>query len=82
MLASEPGGTMSVTSLNTFDAAFTTRGGFRIAALGNRRTGAIQFAVRDARIGSTPVMLSREETFRFLALINQPKSTLESLRRG
>jgi hypothetical protein len=47
---------VSVTPLTSFDAAYTTRGGFRIAALGTRRTGLIQFGVRDARTGSTPVV--------------------------
>jgi hypothetical protein len=73
---------LSVTALNAFDAAYTTRGGFRISALGIKRTGAIQFSFREARVGSPPVLLSRDEMFRFLVLINQAKSTLDSLRGG
>lgn len=68
------------TPLNSFDAAYTTKGGFRIAALGTRNTGLVQFGVRDARTGSTPVVFSREEMARLAAMINQAKATLDSLR--
>ena len=72
---------VSVTPLDTFDAAYTTKGGLRIAALGTRRSGAVQFALRDARAFSTPVIFSREQMSRFSALINQAKGTLDSLSR-
>ncbi|HZR17563.1 MAG TPA: hypothetical protein VFE51_09570 [Verrucomicrobiae bacterium] len=72
---------VTVTPLNSFDAAYTTKGGFRIAALGTRRTGTIQFGVRDARTGGTPVVFSRDDMSRLSALINQGKDTLDSLRR-
>jgi len=72
---------VTVTPLNSFDAAYTTKGGFRIAALGTRRTGTVQFGVRDARVGGTPVVFSRDEMTRLSALINQAKSTLDSVRR-
>jgi hypothetical protein len=72
---------VSVTPLTAFDAAYTTKGGFRIAALGTRRTGAVQFGVRDARIGSTPVVFSRDDMSRLSSLINQAKATLDSIRR-
>jgi hypothetical protein len=72
---------VTVTPLNSFDAAYTTKGGFRIAALGTRRTGTIQFGVRDTRTGATPVVFSRDDMTRLSALINQGKGTLDSLRR-
>lgn len=72
----------SVTPLSAFDAAFTTKGGFRIAAFGKGRTGAIQFAVRDARTNLTPITFTRDEMARFAALIDQAKSKLDSLPRG
>jgi hypothetical protein len=71
---------VSVTPLTSFDAAFTTKGGLRIAALGTRRTGAIQFGVRDARTGSTPIVFSRDEMSRLSSLITQAKATLDSIR--
>jgi hypothetical protein len=73
---------MSVTKLNFVDAAYTTKGGFRIAALASRRTGVTQVAVRDARNGLTPVIFSREQMAQFSALINQAETTLASLRGG
>jgi hypothetical protein len=72
---------VTATPLTSFDAAYTTKGGFRIAALGTRRTGAIQFGVRDARTGSTPVTFSREDMTRLSSLINQAKGLLDSIRR-
>lgn len=72
---------VTVTPLASFDAAFTTRGGFRIAALGARRSGTIQFGVRDARTVGTPLVFSREDMSRLSALINQARATLESLRQ-
>jgi hypothetical protein len=71
---------VSATPLTSFDAAYTTKGGFRIAALGTRRTGLIQFGVRDARTLSTPVVFSRDEMSRLSGLINQAKATLDSVR--
>jgi hypothetical protein len=72
---------VTATPLTAFDAAYTTKGGFRIAALGTRRTGAIQFGVRDARTFSTPVTFSRDEMTRLSGLINQARGILDSLRR-
>jgi len=71
---------VSVTPLTSFDAAYTTKGGFRIAALGTRRTGMIQFGVRDARTSSTPVVFSRDEMSRLSGLINTARGTLDSVR--
>jgi hypothetical protein len=72
---------VTATPLTSFDAAYTTKGGFRIAALGTRTTGTIQFGVRDARVGSVPVTFSRDEMNRLSQIINQAKGTLDSARR-
>ena|SRR5260221_4744411 len=72
---------VTMTPLTSFDAAYTTKGGFRIAALGTRTTGAIQFGGRDARVGSVPVTFSRDEMNRLSQIINQAKGTLDSVRR-
>ena len=71
---------ISATSFNFLDAEYTTKGGFHIAALGTRRTGAIQFAIRDARTDSAPVIFSREQLALFVGFINQAKGTLDSLQ--
>jgi hypothetical protein len=70
----------SVTALNGFDATYTTKGGFRVAAFGSRRTSAIQFAVRDARTNSTPVIFLRTDMSQFGGLIDQAKQKLDSVR--
>jgi hypothetical protein len=72
---------VSVTALNSFDAAYTTKGGFRIAALGNRRTGQVQFGVRDMRVGSSPIGLSRDQMTQLWQLIDQAKQQLDILRK-
>jgi len=69
----------SVTPLNVFDAAYTTKGGFRIAVLGNRRTGSIQFTARDDRVIMAPVVFSRQEMTQFCSLMDQAKKQLDSL---
>jgi hypothetical protein len=71
---------VEVTPLTTFDAAYTTKGGFRVAALGSRVTGGVQFAVRDARTDLAPVIFSRDEISRFSRLIEQAKGKLDALR--
>jgi hypothetical protein len=71
---------VSVSPMETFDAAYTTKGGFRIAALGTRRTGLVQFGVRDTRNNAAPVVFSREEMTRLGSLIDQAKRQLDGLR--
>ncbi len=73
---------VNVTPLNTVDAAYTTKGGFRIAALGNRLTGTVQFGIRDVRNNNPPLLFSATEMSLFSNLIGQAKTTLDSLRRG
>ena len=72
----------SVTSLDSFDAAFTTRGGLRIAALGNRRTGSFRFGLRDLRQNLAPISFSREEMVRFSGLMTEAKKRLDSIGKG
>ena len=72
----------SVTSLDSFDAAFTTRGGLRLAALGNRRTGSFRFGLRDLRQNLAPISFSREEMVRFSSLITEAKKRLDSIGKG
>ncbi|HXU77727.1 MAG TPA: hypothetical protein VN794_14230 [Methylomirabilota bacterium] len=71
---------MSATKLNFLDASYTTKGGFRIAALASRRNGVLQFAVRDARSTLAPVVFSRDQMPQFSGLINLAKKTLDSAR--
>ena len=75
---------VGVTTLGSFDAAYTTKGGFRIAALGTRRTGIVQFGVRDVRTTFPllpPLPLTRDEMTRLWTLIDQAKQQLDALQR-
>jgi hypothetical protein len=71
----------SVTSLPSFDAAYTTKGGFRAAALGSRRTGNIEFAVRSVRVNRAPLLLSRDQLAQLRSLVEQGKTKLDALRK-
>jgi hypothetical protein len=72
----------TVTSLPSFDAVYTTKGGFRAAAFGSRRTGNIEFAVRSTRTPRRPLLLSRDQLGQLRSLVEQAKAKLEALRKG
>jgi hypothetical protein len=72
----------SVTSLPGFDAHFTSKGGFRVVAYGSRRTGSIEFAVRNTRVAKPPLLLSRDQIGQLRGLIEQAKTKLETLPKG
>jgi hypothetical protein len=71
----------TVTSLPSFSAAYTTKGGFRAAAFGSRRTGNIEFAVRSTRASRQPLLLSRDQLGQLRSLVEQGKAKLDSLRK-
>jgi hypothetical protein len=72
----------SVTPLPGFDAVYTTKGGFRAAAFGSRRTGNIEFAVRSIRVRPVPFVLTRDQLGQVRSLVQQGKAKLDSLRKG
>jgi hypothetical protein len=71
----------SITSLSSFDAAFTTKAGLRVSAFSARRTDTIEFAVRSSRTSSLRVLLAREHMAQLRGLLDQGKRTLESISR-
>jgi hypothetical protein len=72
----------SVTPLPDFQAVYTTKGGFRAAARGSRRTGNIEFDVRNTRIDSPRLSLSRDQLGQLRSLVEQAKAKLDSLRKA
>jgi len=72
----------SVTPLPGFDALYTTKGGFRAAAFGSRRTGNIEFAVHSTRVIRPPLVLSRDQLGQLRSLIEQAKAKLDSLHKA
>ncbi len=72
----------SVTPLPGFDALYTTKGGFRAAAFGSRRTGNIEFAVRSTRVIRPPLLLSRDQLSQLRSLVDQARAKLDSLRKA
>ena len=71
----------SVTSLPSFSAVYTTKGGFRAVAIGSRRTGNIEFAVRTVRAVRPPLVLLRDQLGQLRSLMEQAKAKLDSLRK-
>jgi|SRR6266481_4086227 len=71
----------SITSLNSFDAAITTRSGFRASAFSSKRSSAIEFAVRTAGTGNPPILLSRDQLAEFRGLLEQAKTKLNSIHQ-
>jgi hypothetical protein len=72
----------SVTSLPDFQAVYTTKGGFRAGARGSRRTGNIEFDVRNTRVNSPRLPLSRDQLGQLRSLVEQAKTKLDSLRKA
>jgi len=69
----------SVSSLANFNAYFTTKSGFRIAANGLRTAGTIEFSMRSSRM-SKSIAIPAAQLAQFRALIFQAKGSLDSLR--
>ncbi len=72
----------SVTSLPDFQADYTTKGGFRADARGSRRTGNIEFDVRNTRVNSPRLPLSRDQLGQLRSLVEQAKAKLDTLRKA
>jgi hypothetical protein len=73
---------VSASSLDTFSAEYTTKGGFRIEVFGNRLTGRLQYGIRDARNNLGPVVFSSTDMARLRSLFTQAKAKLDSLSGG
>jgi hypothetical protein len=69
-----------ITSLNSFDAAITTRSGFRASAFSSRRSSAIEFAVRTAGSGNPAILLSRDQLAELRGLLEQARTKLDAIR--
>lgn len=71
----------SVTPLTGFNAAYATKGGFRIAAFSSRRSGAIEFSLRSGRM-SKGLLITQSQLAQFRGLIDQAKRKLEEIRKN
>src|ERR1017187_352317 len=71
----------SVTPLTSFNAAYATKGGFRIAAFSSRRSGAIEFSLRSSRM-SKGLLLTQSQLAQFRGLIDEAKRKLDEIRKN
>ena len=69
----------SVTSFPSFDAIYTTRGGFRLVAFGGRRSGVIEYTARSVRSLWPSLALSRDQLAQLRSLVEQAKAKLDSV---
>ncbi|MBZ5554631.1 MAG: hypothetical protein LAO21_18085 [Acidobacteriia bacterium] len=72
----------SATSLKSFDAVYTMKNSFRVAALARQRTSPIEFAIRTCRLKETTVLLSRDQLVQLRGFIEQGRIQLDTLRSG
>ncbi len=72
----------SVTTFPSFDASFTTRGGFRLAAFGGSRSGTIQFSARSVRTAWPPVQMSLDQMSQLRSLVQQAKAVLDGIKKA
>ena len=72
----------SVTTLNSFEAAYTTKGGLRLAAFTSKRTGGVGYAVRNTHATMTPVPLTEPQFAMLRSLVEQAKGKLDGMRQG
>jgi hypothetical protein len=72
----------SVTTLSSFDALYTTKSGFRVAAFSSRRSGVIEFAVRSVAAETPRLVLSRDQVAVFRNVLQQAKEKLDTIRQS
>ncbi len=71
----------SVTSLPSFDAGFTTRGGLRVFAYTSiREQGGVQAAVQGPHMANARLLLTPAQLAQFTDLVKQAKAQLDKLR--
>jgi len=70
----------SVTTLNSFDAGYNSKSGLRVAGFSSKRSGFIEFAIRDMATPTSPILISRAQLAQFKALVEQAKAKLDSIR--
>jgi hypothetical protein len=71
----------SITSLPSFDAGFTSRGGLRVFAYTSlRRPGTIQAAVQGGHMANARLLLAPAQVVQFTTLVRQAKTQLDTLR--
>ena len=72
---------VSVTSLPSFSAGYTTKAGLRIAAFNSSRAGRIEFALRGSHFAKR-ILLTPDQLSQFYNLLALAKSKIEELRTG
>jgi hypothetical protein len=72
----------NVTSLNHFEAFFTTKAGLRVASYFSRRTSNVEASITSQRINRSKTLINQVQLAEFRILLEQAKTKLEALRHG
>lgn len=71
----------SITSLNHFEAGYTTRSGLRVASYSSSRSGLIEAFVSSNRLLRSRTSLSIDQLVRFRVALEQAKAKIEVLQK-
>lgn len=72
----------NVTSLNHFEAFFTTKAGLRVASYISRRTSTVEASITSQRVNRSKTWINQTQLAEFRILLEQAKSRLDALRNG
>jgi len=71
--------TWSATTMTSFDASYTSKSGLRFDSVGNRRSGKIEFSIRNGQMPQK-LVLAPEHLAQMRSLLDQAKRKLDELR--
>ena len=72
----------NVTSLNHFEAFFTTKAGLRVASYISRRTSTVEASITSQRVNRSKTWINQTQLAEFRILLEQAKARLDALRSG
>jgi len=72
----------NVTSLNHFEAFFTTKAGLRVASYISRRTSTVEASITSQRANRSKTWINQTQLAEFRILLEQAKAKLDALRSG
>ncbi|PYI79910.1 MAG: hypothetical protein DME26_22635 [Verrucomicrobia bacterium] len=71
----------SLSSFSHFEAAYSTKAGFRVASYSSRRTGTVEAALTSNRLIRSKCWLNLAQLAQFKGLLEQAQTKLDSIRK-
>lgn len=72
----------NVTSLNHFEAFFTTKAGLRVASYISRRTSTVEASITSQRVNRSKTWINQTQLAEFRILLEQARTKLDALRNA